>query len=177
MPWKIKNSKEVYKNKWMTVTEDEIETDSGKELTYGVVHKNPFALIIPWDGKAFTLVGQYRHAIQKFSWEFPQGHFEHNSIEETARAELKEETGLVASSIKMIGHFYLGPGHHSQECKVFLAEGLTEGGSCLEENEVESGMKTMKIVPKKLDEMIKAGKMEDGPTLASLSIFDNFINY
>lgn len=176
MSWKIKSSKEVYKNKWMTVTEDEIETDSGKRLTYGVVHKKPFALIIPWDGKAFTLVGQYRHAIQKFSWEFPQGHFEHYSIEETAKVELKEETGLVASTIKMIGHYYLGPGHHSQECKVFLATGLIEGESHLEEDEVESGMKTIKITPQKLDEMIKIGEMEDGPTLAALSIFNNFLN-
>lgn len=175
MAWKINSSKEVYKNKWMTVTEDEVETDSEKKLTYGIVHKKPFALIIPWDGKFFTLVGQCRHAIQKFSWEFPQGHFEHNSIEETAKIELKEETGLSATSIKMIGHYYLGPGHHSQECKVFLAEGLTRGKSHLEEGEEESGMKTMKITPKKFDEMIKDGKMEDGPSLAALSIFSNFL--
>jgi len=168
MTWKIKNSKEVYKNKWMTVTEDEVETDFGEKLTYGVVHKNPFALIIPWDGKFFTLVGQYRHAIQKFSWEFPQGHFEHNSIEETAKAELKEETGISANSIKMIGHYYLGPGHHSQECKVFLAEGLTEGKSQLEQG--EKGMKMMKISLSELEEMIKTGKMEDGPTLAAFTI-------
>lgn len=176
MSWKTLSSKEVYKNKWMTVTEDEVETDSGKRLTYSVVHKKPFALIIPWDGKHFTLVGQYRHAIQKFSWEFPQGHFEHDSIEDTAKIELKEETGLSATSIKMIGHYYLGPGHHSQECKVFLAEGLTQGESKLEVGEVESGMETRKVSLKKLDEMIKTGEMEDGPTLAALSVFNNFLN-
>lgn len=76
----------------------------------------------------------------------------------------------------MIGHYYLGPGHHSQECKVFLAEGLTEGKTHLEEGEAESGMKTMKTTPKKLDEMIKDGKMKDGPSLAALSIFNNFLN-
>jgi len=175
MSWKTLSLKEVYKNKWMTVTEDEVETDSGKRLTYGVVHKKPFALIIPWDGKRFTLVGQYRHAIQKFSWEFPQGHFEHNSIEDTAKTELKEETGLSADSIKMIGHYYLGPGHHSQECKVFLAEDLTEDKSHLEEGDAESELETMKVTPRELDEMIKSGKMEDGPTLAALSIFNNFL--
>lgn len=157
----------------MSITEDEVETDSGKRLVYGVVHKNPFALIIPWDGEAFTLVGQYRHAIQKFSWEFPQGHFEHDSIEETAKAELQEETGLVATSIKMIGQFFLGPGHHAQVCKVFLAEDLTEGKTSLEEGEIESGMKTLRVTPKKLDEMIATGKMEDGPTMAALSILKN----
>ena len=172
MAWKIKSSKEVYKNKWMTVTEDEVITDFGEKLTYRVVHKKPYALIIPWDGKYFTLVGQYRHAIQKFSWEFPKGNFEHNTIEETAKAELKEETGISAGSIKMIGHYYLGPGHHSQECRVFLAEVLTEGKQHLEKS--EKGMKIMKVTSNELEEMIKTGKMEDGPTLAALSIFKNY---
>ena len=172
MIWKIKRSKEVYRNKWLWVTEDEVETDSGEKLTYGVVHKKPFALIIPWGSKHFTLVGQYRHAIQKYSWEFPQGHFEHHSIEETAKMELKEETGILADSIKMIGHFYLGPGHHSQECKVFLAEGLTKGKPHLEKS--EKGMKIMMVTSDELEEMIKTGKMEDGPTLAALSIFKNY---
>lgn len=169
MSWKIKSSKEVYKSKWMTVTEDEVETEFGEKLTYGVVHKKPFVLIIPWDGKYFTLVGQYRHAIRKFSWEFPQGHFEHGTIKETAKMELKEETGISADFLEMIGHYYLGPGHHSQESKVFLAKGLTEGEPDLQEG--ERGMKTMKVTLDELEKMIKTGKMEDGPTLSALSIF------
>ncbi len=172
MIWKNKSSKEVYRNKWMWVTEDEVETDLGERLTYGVVHKNPFALIVPWDEKQFTLVGQYRHAIQKFSWEFPQGHFEHNSIENTAKIELKEETGISANFIKMIGHFYLGPGHHSQECKVFLAEELTVGKSHLEGG--EKSIKIQSVTLNELEEMIKNGKMEDGPSLAALAIFKNY---
>ena len=172
MAWKVLSSKKVYKNKWMTVTEDEVVTDFGEKLTYGVVHKKPFALIIPWDGKNFTLVGQYRHAIQKFSWEFPQGHFEHNSIEQTAKTELKEETGILADSIAMIGQFYLGPGYNSQECKVFLAEHLTKGEPHLEKG--EKGMKIMKVTLDELEEMIKIGKMEDGPSLSAWSIFNNY---
>ena len=174
MTWKIKSSKEVYKNRFMTVTDDEVETDFGEKLTLGIVHKKPFALIIPWDGERFTLVGQYRHAIQKFSWEFPQGHFEHDSIEETAKTELKEETGLSADYIQMIGHYYLGPGHHSQECKVFLAEKLTEGKSNLQEG--EKGMKIIKLTFDKLKQMLQTVKIEDGPSLAALSIFNNSLN-
>lgn len=170
MSWKILTSKEVYKNKYMTVSEDVVETGSGKKLTYGIVRKKPFALIIPWSGEKFTLVGQYRYAIQKYSWEFPQGHFEHSSIEETAKNELKEETGISAQSITTIGHFYLGPGHHSQECHVFLAEGLTFGKTCLEIGEKESQLKTIQVTKKEFVEMIKNGQMEDGPSLAAWSI-------
>lgn len=157
----------------MWITEDEVETDFGEKLIYGVVHKSPFALVIPWDGKRFTLVGQYRYAIGKFSWEFPQGHFEHNSIKETAKIELLEETGISAKSIKIIGNYFLGPGHHSQECKVFLAEGLAEGKRNLQEG--EKGMKITTVTRDELRKMIEKGKMEDGPTLAALSIFDNYL--
>jgi 8-oxo-dGTP pyrophosphatase MutT (NUDIX family) len=171
MSWKTLNTKEVYRSKWMWVTEDEVVTDFWEKLTYGVVHKIPFALIIPWDGKNFTLVGQYRYSIKKYSWEFPQGHFEHSSILETAKTELLEETGLSASSIKLIGSFFLAPGHHSQECKVFLAQDLTEGKQHLESG--EKGMKTKKISQAGLEKMIRTGKMADGPTLAAFSIFKN----
>jgi 8-oxo-dGTP pyrophosphatase MutT (NUDIX family) len=165
MPWKTLNTKEVYRNKWMWITEDKVVTDFGVNLTYGVIHKKPFALIIPWDGKNFTLVGQYRYAIKKFSWEFPKGG--------AAKAELREETGLSASSIKLIGSFFLAPGHHSQRCKVFLAQDLTEGKQKLEKS--EKGMKTKKISRAGLEKMIANGKMKDGPTLAALSIFNNYL--
>lgn len=109
------------------MTEDQIANDAGREFTYGVVRKKPFALIIPWDGTYFTLVGQYRYPVDTFSWEFPQGHFEHDSIIETARHELEEETGLKAGDIKKIGGFNLAPGHHTQVCHIFLATQLTVG--------------------------------------------------
>ena len=170
MAWKKLSSKQVYKNKWMEVTEDEIETDFGKKLTFGVVRKEPFALIIPWNGKKFTLVGQYRYPVESFSWEFPQGHFEHDSIEETAKEELREEAGLYAEKIEVIGETFLAPGHHSQICHMFLATGLTQGEKELEES--EEGMETKEVTFKELGEMIRSGEIKDGPTLAAFAMLN-----
>ncbi len=168
MKWKIISTEQKYKNKWMTVTEDVFENVDGKRLTYGVVRKEPCALIIPWDGKVFTLVGQYRHPNDYFSWEFPQGHLEHGSVEKTAIKELKEETGLTAEKIEQLAHFYLAPGHHTQEYFVFLATGLREGKQELEES--EEGMVTKKIAPRELEKMISDGLIKDGPTLAACGL-------
>lgn len=168
MTWKTLSSKSVYKNKWMEVTEDQVVTDFGKQLIYGVVHKKPFALIVPWDGTYLYLVGQYRYPVNEFSWEFPQGHFEHDSILETAQKELHEETGLSTADIKEVAVFNLAPGHHSQKCHVFLATGLTEGRNAPEESEEE--MKIKKLTPLQLQEMIAKGKITDGPTLAAFGI-------
>ena len=133
-----------------------------------MVHKEPLALIIPWDGARFTLVGQYRYIVDAFTWEFPQGHFEHDSIKECARAELREETGLMAKSIKKVGTFWIGPGIITQECNIFLATDLSEGEPDREES--EEGMKIRKVTPQEIKELIKDGTIKDGATITALSI-------
>lgn len=168
MKWKKLSSKTVYKNKWMEVTEDQVKTEYGKQLIFSVVHKKPFALIIPWDGRHLFLVGQYRYPVDDFSWEFPQGQFEYYSIKETAKKELKEETGLKAQNIKEIGHLFLAPGHHSQICYVFLATKLSKGKRELEES--ERGMKLKKVTLREFQNMIIKGSIKDSPTIASFGI-------
>jgi ADP-ribose pyrophosphatase len=168
MSWKKLSSKIVYKNKWMEVTEDKVKTNFNKLLTFGVVRKRPGVLIIPWDGHFFYLVGQYRYSVDKFSWEFPQGHYEHKSIRQTAQKELNEETGLLAKNIREIGKLYLAPGHHSQICHVFLATNLIEGRRELEES--EQGMRRKKVTFKELRNMIIKGTVKDSPTIAALGM-------
>jgi 8-oxo-dGTP pyrophosphatase MutT (NUDIX family) len=170
MTWKKISSREVYKNKWFEVTEDIVRTEQGKELTYGVVRKKPFALVIPWDGKYLTLVGEYRYLTDSFSWGFPQGHYMKDSIEETAREELREETGLQAGAIKEIAEFNLAPGAISQICHVFLATDLTEGETDFEESEIDTDMKAKKVTIKEFRKMVLEGQMKDGPSLAAFGI-------
>lgn len=154
----------------MRITEDEVETGSGKKMTYGVVHKKPFALIIPWDGERFTLIGEYRYFVDSFSWGFPQGHYEHDSIEQTAIQELREETGQTARSIRGIGSFWIGPGAITQECIVFLATDLCDGET--DREETEEDMEIKKVSLQEIKEMIKSGEIKDGPTITALSILE-----
>lgn len=171
MSWKVKSSKSVYKNKWMEITEDLVESEFGKEITFGVVRKKPFALIVPWDGECLTLVKQYRYPVESYSWEFPAGHFEHNSIEETAKEELEEEAGLRAEKIIEVGNFFLAPSHHTQICHVFLATGLSKGQQKLEDQ--EEGMEVKKVAIKDFEKMVKKEEIKDGPTIAAFAIIMN----
>src|SRR3989344_7073604 len=125
MSWKTIKSKEIYKSKWMTVFEDLVKIENGVELTWGVVRKKACALIIPWDGEYFTLIGLYRYPTDEFSWEFPAGHMEGSNILETANEELEQETGLKAGNMKEIGSFYLANGFLDQKCHIFLATDLS----------------------------------------------------
>jgi ADP-ribose pyrophosphatase len=70
--------------------------------------------------------------VDYFSWEFPAGHMEHGSIEDAARAELEEETGLVATKIEKIGEFHIAPGHNTQIIVFYLATSFKTGTRHLE---------------------------------------------
>lgn len=170
MAWKQLSSKELYRNRWLWLTEDEVETDTGEQAIFTVVHKKPFALIIPWDGTHFTIVGQFRYQIKAFSWEFPQGHYEHSSILDTANHELKEETGLSAGKVEEIGQFWASPGAIDQQCKVFLATELTAGETELEAS--EEGLVARQVTSSELHELILSGEVLDGATITALYLYE-----
>lgn len=170
MVWKKISQKKIYKNKWMEVTEDVVRVESGKKLIYGVIHKKPFALIIPWDGEYLTLVRQYRYPVRSLSWEFPAGHYDFSSLKETTKEELEEEAGLKAKKIKEIGRLFLAPGHHTQVCHVFLGTDLTKGKQSL--SECETGMIVKKVTPKKFCQMVKDGLIKDSTTIAAFQIIN-----
>src|SRR3990167_1841518 len=117
-------SKEVYRNPWIWLTEDKVIAPNGQRLTFGVVHKKHFPLIIPWDGKYFTLIQQYRYMVKGVSWEFPQGHVGTKTMLQAARAELHEEAGWRANRIKYLKSFWINPGLTDQICYIILATGL-----------------------------------------------------
>lgn len=174
MTWTKLSSKTVYQNRFMTVTEDELITDHGDQVVFGVVHKEPAVLVIPWDGAKITLIGQYRYPVDSWSWEFPAGHMEHANIESAAIAELEEETGLRAKRLVKIGEFAIAPGHNTQICHTFVATELTSGTQHLEA--AEKGMQVKSVTLAELNEMILKHEIVDGLTLTSLKLFELYLH-
>ena len=66
-------SREVYRNAWMIVREDDIRRPDGSLGIYGVIDKPTYALVIARDGDRYRLVEQFRYPIGLRRWEFPQG--------------------------------------------------------------------------------------------------------
>jgi 8-oxo-dGTP pyrophosphatase MutT (NUDIX family) len=121
------SSREVYRNHWMRVREDEILRSNGKKGIYGVVEKDDAAIIIPIDDGKVWLVEQFRYTIQERALELPQGGWEMEveHPEELARGELKEEMGLDAAQMTYLGTLWIAYGFTRQKQHVFLATGLT----------------------------------------------------
>lgn len=157
----------------MTVTEDEVVTDHGDTVTFGVVHKNDGVSVVPWDGKHLYLVGQYRYPVDYYSWEFPAGHLEHKDIETAVRAELEEEAGVIANKIVKIGDFHIAPGHNTQIIHFYLATELSSGKRDLEP--AEKGMKIKKVTHAELNNLIAQGEVKDSLTIAALKFFELYL--
>ena len=165
MSWQVKSSRAVYTTPFMRISEDQVVTDYGDELTYAVVHKDPFVIVIAEQDKKLLLVGQYRYTVDRFSWEFPMGHGEKLDNQVAAAKELSEETGYTARALTVIGRFYPASGHLDQLGIVFTATGLTPGEQKLEAS--EKGMQLRWVTPAELESLINDGTIMDGPTITA----------
>lgn len=129
-PWKVLGRKDVYDNPWIRVVENEVIHPAGNPGVYGVVSfKNLAVGIIPLDAEDHTwIVGQFRFALDEYSWEIPMGGV---PIETDplagARRELKEETGLTAGRWQQILAVRISNSVTDESGVVYVAEDLEQG--------------------------------------------------
>lgn len=128
-PWKIRGTRNVYENPWISVREDEVVRPDGKPGIYGVVHyKNSAVGVLPVEDDHVYLVGQYRYPLGEYSWEIPEGGCpESEEPLQAAKRELKEETGLTAKHWSKLGGAYLSNSVADEYAVWFLATGLVPG--------------------------------------------------
>ena len=165
------STREVYRNHWMRVREDEIERSNGTRGIYGVVDKHPCAVVIPLAGDSLYLVQQYRYTVGEVCLEFPQGGWEKPDVdyEELARGELREETGLRAGSMTYLGPMYVAYGFCSQQQHAFLATDLERGETQFDPEEHD--LTLHKVPVAEFEQMLRARRIKDCCTLAAWGLY------
>ena len=156
----------------MVVREDEIHRPDGTRGVYGVIDKPTYALVIARDGERFRLVEQFRYPLELRRWEFPQGTapgLADTAPDELAARELREETGLRAATMVVLGQLDVAPGMSSQRGWVFLATGITEGEH--EREHEEQDMHSEWFSRDEVERMILDGKMTDAQSIAAWTLF------
>jgi len=137
-PWKTVSHKPIYDNPWISVYEDDVINPSGGDGIYGVVHFKNLAIgIIPVDHERHTwLVGQFRYALNEYSWEIPMGGspLEDDPLEGAAR-ELREECGLTAKTWQPLIKVHTSNSVTDEAGIIYLATELEQGETEHEDTE------------------------------------------
>jgi 8-oxo-dGTP pyrophosphatase MutT (NUDIX family) len=105
-PWTTKSTRIAYSNAWIRVREDKVIRPDGGAGLYGVVEIRPSVGVVAInDRDEVALVGQWRYALNRYSWEIPRGgsHPGETDMRQVAERELAEEAGVRASEWKLLG--------------------------------------------------------------------------
>ncbi len=137
-PWKTLNTSKVYENKWIEVSHRDVLNPAGNPGIYGIVHFKNIAIgAIPLDEYQNTwLVGQYRYALDQYSWEIPEGGCPLGTAPlATAQRELLEEVGIKAQKWTEILKMDVSNSVTDEKAIVFVAQELQFGAASPEETE------------------------------------------
>jgi ADP-ribose pyrophosphatase len=167
---KAVESKIVYQNKWMTVKEDVVRRENGTVGIFGIIEKPDFAVIAAIEDGKVCLVEQHRYPVGSRFWELPQGSWESSSLSpcDLARAELREETGIIAHSMEHIGHLFLAYGYSNQGYDIFVASALEHTSQDLDTE--EHGLAARFFLISDFESMIVQGKIKDATTVAAFGL-------
>ncbi len=161
---KIVSSVEKFKNKLFTVSVDHAVDPDGFEIKRAIVHHRGSAVMMPVDDRKRVLfVRQYRLPAKRFLWELPAGSVDPGEKPlQTAKRELKEETGYHAKNWKKLVTFFPSPGFLTEQMSIFLATGLTAGQATPMDDE---RITTRWFTAKEIEAAIDAGDIVDAKSM------------
>lgn len=172
-PWTTLSVVEVYENPWIRITHREVLNPMGRPGIYGVVHfKNLAVGIVPIDENGNTwLVGQYRYALNRYSWEIPEGGCPVGADPlEAAQRELREETGLIASKWTKLLDTAISNSVTDELGVVYLAQGISEEGPPDPEETEE--LQLRKLPLEEALQMVYSGEITDSLSIMGLMMAD-----
>lgn len=161
---RIISSREVYRSKIFTVTEDHAREGRGFEIRRSIVRHKGSAVMMAVDARnRVLLVRQFRLPANGYLWELPAGRLDDGETPlKAARRELLEETGYRARTWKKLISFWPTPGYVGEKMTIFLATDLTAGeAQPMDDERIE----TRWFAKKELDALIRAGRIQDGKTI------------
>jgi 8-oxo-dGTP pyrophosphatase MutT (NUDIX family) len=129
-PWTRRTRRVAYENPWITIWHDEVIRPDGEPGIYGVVHFANLAVgvLALDDAGRVPIVGQHRYALDRYSWEIPEGGVPAGeSALDGARRELREETGVEAEHWIELCRSHLSNSVSDEEAVLYLATELHHG--------------------------------------------------
>lgn len=173
MAFELLNSEIVYPGRAFTIRRDRLRLPDGRETKLDIVEHVGSVVIVPVDNEGNLLfVRQYRHAAGLDLLELPAGTLnEGEAPEACARREIREETGMAAGRLELLGGFYLAPGYSTEYMHVYLATDLYPAPLAADADEF---LAVEKIPLTEAFAMPARGLLPDAKSLAAFLLFRDF---
>ncbi len=160
-------SEPIWQGWMLRLTHDRFSDPAGRTFERDVLHHpGAVAICAVDDAERVTLVRQYRGPMRTTVLELPAGTCDvaGEPPVDTARRELLEEAGLVATTWELLVATYNSPGFCTQRTSIFLATGLSAGPTDRHGPEEEQ-MTTLEVPLAEVGGLMAAGRLFDETTL------------
>jgi ADP-ribose pyrophosphatase len=172
--WKTLENNRIYENRWITLYQDKVQvTSSGNTIEYTWYKAPDAVVIVPFlDDNTLVMIEQFRYPLQKILLEFPAGRVEDGeNMMATAKRELLEETGYLASAIEHVYSYHPSVSNSRQLVHLFKATELSKDKPRYESTEVITDIEIITIC--QLKNLIGEKKVENAGTLIAYLICCN----
>jgi len=157
----------VYKGHVFNVEKVLVRLPDSREREYDLVAHGNAVTIVPVTPEGDILfVRQYRLGSESDLLELPAGMLEAGEDPlEGARREVREETGMAAGRMELLGSFYMGAGYCTEMLHAYFATDLTSSPLPQDADEF---IDLVRIPAAEALRMAHAGQLQDGKTIAAL---------
>lgn len=159
--------REVYRGRLISLMAADVELPNGVTSTFDIVsHPGASAVVALDENLNVVLVRVFRPAVGAFLYELPAGKMDEGDDPiETARRELREETGADATDLGFLARMLTAPGYSTEVVSLYLARNLVFGLPDTEHDEVLSVVRVQFAEALK---MIDRGDIQDSKTIVGL---------
>ncbi len=164
------SKKTLFEGRILSLDIHEVELSGGRIGTREIIrHGAAVAVVAKRRDGRFVFIRQFRKAMERMCFEVMAGNVDPGEAAEAAAVrELKEETGYIPDSIRFLSSIYPSMGYCTERIDIFYADVHEPGDTDFDHDEE---IETVLITENEMDDLIRAGKVEDAKTLAAWALF------